>query len=86
MPNVDRDAKWATMCEPEPSMTVYPGTPPLTATDVWIVERRADAPRDAALVRVVSVRQGVQLLVMVRPRFDDREGDNDADSTVRTYH
>ena len=83
MPRIDISAPIVTMCEPEPTLTVYPGTPPLTATDVWIVERLADAPRDAALVRVVTVTRGVQLLVMVRPRVDDREG---VTEPVRTYH
>ena len=88
MPTVDKSAKLVTCYEPEsePDLTVYPGPPPLTAMDIWFVERLADAPRDAMLVRAVSVRRGAQLLVMVRPRVDDREGGNNADSTVRTYH
>ena len=90
MPNVDRDAPIVTCSEPErePSLTVYPGKGLLTAMDIWMVERQHEAPFDAVLVRVVTVRRGFQLLVLVRPRIDDRENGGPVDDTfpVHTYH
>ena len=87
MPNVDRGAKWVTQSHPEydPTLTVYPGVPPRPAMDIWIVEKKSDAPFDAVMVRVIPARWGIALMVFVRPRIDDRE-DNNGSTEIRTYH
>ena len=84
MPNVDRCAPIITMCEPEPTMTVYPGEPPLIATDVWIQTPADPSPSNAALVSVKTIGR-VTVCVYCRPRKDDREGGYE-DTTIRTYH